>query len=68
MGEHEVAGTLEFEFYPHTEGYEDVDLRFGVNPDMNIWQLKRLCKRFAAAMGFAEGSIEEAFGEDTWDD
>ena len=66
MGENNVS-TLEFEFYPRCEGYEDVDVRFGVNPDISLHQFHRLCKRFALAMGYPESSVEEAFGEDCWE-
>lgn len=61
------TSTLEFEFYPHCEGYHDIDLRFGVNPDITLQEFHGLCKRFALAMGFAESSIEEVFGETYWE-
>ena len=61
------TATLEFEFYPHEEGYPDIDLRFNIEPGFDIWTFKNYCMRFAAAMGYAEKSIEKAFGEEVWD-
>lgn len=31
--------------------------------EYNLWKLHDFCKRFAAALGFAEKNIEDAFGE-----
>lgn len=67
MDENDNISTLEFEFYPHHEGYEDIDVRFGVTHDIGLSQFHRLCKRFALAMGYPESSVEEIFGEDCWE-
>lgn len=63
MDENENISTLEFEFYPHCDGYHDIELRFGINPDFTLEEFRDLCKRFALAMGFAESGVEEVFGE-----
>ena len=67
MDENDGISTLEFEFYPHCEGYADVDVRFGVSPDISLHQFHRLCKRFALVMGYSESSVEEIFGENRWE-
>ena len=67
MDENDNVSTLEFEFYPHCEGYADIDVRFGVSPDISLHQFHRLCKLFALTMGYPESSVEETFGEDCWE-
>ena len=47
---------------------ETISITFSVPEGMSIWILHRYCKQFAAAMGYAEASIEEYFGETCWDD
>ena len=51
----------------HTDNKEDCNdfyLNFIVSEDMTIWELHRLCKRFALALGYAEKNVEDVFGED----
>ncbi len=56
--------------------YEENDNQFGetlkmtysIDPDASIWKIHDLCKRFCLAMGFAEKTVEEAFGETAFDD
>lgn len=46
---------------------ETISVTFTVPDDMSIWTFHRYCKQFAAAMGYAEKSIEKYFGETCWD-
>ena len=51
----------------HSDNKEDCNdfyLNFIVSEDMTIWELHRLCKRFALALGYAEKNVEDVFGED----
>ena len=51
----------------HSDNKEDCNdfyLNFIVSEDMTIWELHRLCKRFALALGYAEKNFEDVFGED----
>lgn len=45
--------------------HEDIKAKYIVpEENFNIYVFKRYCKYFAAACGFADQNIEEAFGED----
>ena len=41
---------------------------FAIPNDVTIYEFHRMCKKFAAACGYAEKSIEEAFGENVYDE
>lgn len=47
---------------------ESTSVTFTMPEDYTIYTLHRLCKRFAAALGYAESTIEKAFGETVWED
>jgi hypothetical protein len=34
------------------------------NDDLTIWEVKALCARLMRALGYAEQSVEDAFGKD----
>ena len=36
-----------------------------VREDLDLYEFKTLCKRLAAALGYSNKSIDEAFGENT---
>lgn len=58
---------VSFSFHPdNKENYNDIYLSFFVNEEMSIWELHRLCKRFALVLGYAEKTVEEAFGKDCY--
>lgn len=42
----------------------DIHLQFSAYPDMHISKLHSLCRRFALALGYAEGSVDQYFGEE----
>lgn len=46
----------------------DLRMQYTIDPDASIWELHDMCKRFMIAMGFAEKTVEEAFGESVFDD
>ena len=43
-------------------------MTYSIDPDASIWKIHELCKRFCLAMGFAEETVENAFGETVFDD
>lgn len=43
--------------------HENVELKFEVDPNINIYDLHDLCKRFCTALGYTPTSIKDAFGE-----
>lgn len=47
---------------------ESTSVTFVMPNDYNIYTLHRLCKRFAAALGYADSSIEQAFGETVYEE
>jgi hypothetical protein len=42
---------------------EAINIEFVVPDDMNIYEFKIICVRMAAAMGYTDVSIKNAFGE-----
>ena len=46
----------------------DMSLTYSFSGGMDIAAFHRACKRFGYALGFAQQSIEEYFGEDSYDD
>ena len=47
---------------------ESISLSFDVNEGPSIYKFHRMCKKFAATCGYAEKSIEEAFGETVYEE
>ena len=60
--------TLSFKVKYNDDYYDDVSLKFTIDPDMSIYRLHALCKSFAATLGYADQSIEKAFGETVYED
>ena len=52
--------TLTFQYWP-ADTYPRMEVNFNFVKDMNIWDYKEFCRRFAVVMGFPEGDIQEAF-------
>lgn len=60
--------TLTFSHIPDkSSSEENVTLRFIVKDEMHISELHALCKRFALALGYADKSVEEYFGETSYE-
>ena len=56
--------TIEFNYYnDDNEFAPNVNLTFRTTPDMTIGELQSFCKKFAKALGYADESVEEVFGE-----
>lgn len=51
-----------------SEDGESTIVTFTIARDYNIYTFHRLCKRAAAAFGYADKSIEEAFGETVYEE
>jgi hypothetical protein len=64
-----IKNRIEFNLYPDDESYQQaVSLGFDVNQDMSLEALHRMCRYFALCLGFAESSVDEVFGEESYDD
>lgn len=60
--------TLTFAQTPDKNSIEEnVALRFIVNDNIHISEFHALCKRFALACGYAEKSVEDYFGETSYE-
>ena len=60
--------TLTFSQIPDkSSSEENVALRFIVKDEMHISELHALCTRFALALGYADKSVEEYFGETSYE-
>lgn len=65
MEEEEKLNTVSFSFYPIDHNFfHDIYLNFSVHEDMDIYELHRLCKRFALVLGYSEDCVERVFRED----
>ena len=45
---------------------ESVTLSFDIDEGPTIYKFHRMCKKFAAACGYMDESIEDAFGESVY--
>ncbi len=54
--------------YDDHEAYRDITLIIESDDDEHISELHRNLKSFARALGYAEQTVEEYFGEDYWND
>lgn len=52
---------------PANEFENDVKMAFKAFPDMHIATFHKLCRRFALAIGYAESSVDEYFGDEQED-
>ncbi len=60
---------MEHYYFSMTEDEgENVSVSFSVPHAVTIYEFHRMCKKFAAACGYAEKSIEEAFGENVYEE
>ena len=57
--ENETA-RLEFNWYP--DDYENVSMTIECSEDIDLYEFKDFCKRFAAAMSYTPESINRVFG------
>jgi hypothetical protein len=63
-----IMVTLTFAQTPDDSSCEEnVTLRFIVDNDIHIRDFHRLCKRFALAVGYSEGLVDNYFGETVWE-
>lgn len=60
---------FEFQYWNDTNPFaNEIDLTFKVEEDKStLGNLQAMCKAFARALGYANESIEEVFGEDIED-
>jgi len=57
-----------FTFIDNSNEFEnDLKMEFDCYPDMHISTLHNLCRRFALALGYSESSVNEYFGEASYD-
>ncbi len=57
-----------FYFSNDEENGESTTLTFDVNEGPSSYKFHLMCKKFAAACGYAEKSIEEVFGETVYEE
>lgn len=57
-----------FYFSNDEDNGESITLSFDVNDGPSIYKFHRMCKQFAAACGYTEKSIEEAFGATVYEE
>jgi len=57
-----------FTFSCKSNDGENVTLTVQVQHEYNIYTFHRLCKRFAAACGYLDKSIEDVFGESQYEE
>lgn len=56
-------------YFSNTEtNGESISLSFDIEKGPSIYKFHRMCKQFAAACGYTEKSIEEAFGETVYEE
>jgi len=64
-----IKNRIEFNLYPDEDSYQQaVSLGFDVDQDMPLEALHRMCRYFALCLGFAESSVDEMFGEESYND
>ena len=64
-----IMNRIEFTRYIDEGSYQQpVTLTFEVPQDMPLTTLHRLCRYFALCLGYTMKSVDEVFGEETYDD
>lgn len=60
---------MEHFYFSNTEtNGESISLSFEVDEGPSIYKFHHMCKKFAAACGYTEKSIEKAFGETVYEE